>query len=359
MTLKDKLGEVGYSDALKSSFVYVGDTSRIFDALHKTEINIMYLGGSVTIGFSYDGLNSGAFPEYLDDRIREITGSAVSSTNYGACGSNPLIGEFMYLNDPDGYDADLFFIEYSINDEKTPKGIERFESLVRRLLSDGKAVAIITLVNANGYNCEEFQLPIAKYYSVPVISVGSFLLGLFSDGRACWGDYGSDELHPHDNGHRIITDCVSSFLERAYHGERCEAASVPPAAFFSTPYCKMKLNNDIAARGFSQGACTADGIGYSLRSDTLQGIHEISFNVTAACIVIMYIIADDSSYGSADVVLDGVTVGTLNAYSIFGWNNPICFEAVCEKEKRPHSIIIRMRKGDEQKKFELVAIGVS
>ena len=71
----------------------------------------------------------------------------------------------------------------------------------------------------------------------------------------------------------------------------------------------------------------------------------------------VYKLSNSKTFGSADVYIDGVKKGTLSGYDSSGWNNGKVYVAMTEDKAAEHTIELKMKDGDEEKKFTFMAIG--
>ena len=67
---------------------------------------------------------------------------------------------------------DIIFVEYAVNESKSPDGIAMFEGLIRKLLKleSDPAVVVINILNSELYSCDDFMRLVGLHYDLPVIS---------------------------------------------------------------------------------------------------------------------------------------------------------------------------------------------
>ena len=73
--------------------------------------------------------------------------------------------------------------------------------------------------------------------------------------------------------------------------------------------------------------------------------------------MIAYKLANDETYGRAELYVDGVLKETMSGYQNDGWNNATVRVVFNEDDIVLHEVEIKMAKGDEDKKFTIYAIG--
>ena len=61
-------------------------------------------------------------------------------------------------------------------------------------------------------------------------------------------------------------------------------------------------------------------------------------------------------FGTAVILIDGEPVREINAYTQGGWNQSIVALILDEEETKTHVMTIKMKDGDENKKFTILGI---
>ncbi len=190
---------------------------------HDKELNIAYLGGSITQGGNastysknWVALTTAWFEEQFPDATINENNSGISNT-----GSN--YGIFRLQHDIfDIAIPDLIFIEYTSNDwgRFGELNISRQnESIIRKLYEVNPKIDIVFLFTGFSYdsNCRKASTALAKHYGLLVVDPGSELKRrIDNEEGGVYDKYSNDKIHPNDLGHAFylekITEQFSKYL---------------------------------------------------------------------------------------------------------------------------------------------------
>jgi len=179
----------------------------------KSEVNIVFLGGSITEGahssekkYSYFGIVS----EWLKEQFPEQN---VNCHNAGIGGTGSNFGMVRMDKDVLCHKPDMLFVEFAVNDA----GMDRrayMESIIRKTFALDEVPYIVFLYTANKQytTVTSYHEQVAAYYGIPEIDLQTALkvtldgkdpveLGMFKD-----------NVHPLDGGFRIYSDTIISRL---------------------------------------------------------------------------------------------------------------------------------------------------
>ncbi len=140
---------------------------------------------------------------------------------------------------------EVVFIEFSVNDESTEHYLETYEGLVRRVLSDACAPAVILIHNVcynNGASAQLQHAKVGRHYDLPSVSMQSSIYPELLAGRIPNREITPDDLHPNDAGHELVASVITYYLETV----RRKALTQAGAAYSAD-----------APVGCTAGACTA------------------------------------------------------------------------------------------------------
>ena len=181
----------------------------------KNEINIVYLGGSITEGYKSSGVETcyvGLCSDWFKDKFPSIT---VNNHNMGVGGTGSNFGMVRMDRDVLSKNPDMLFVEFAVNDGNGDSRAT-MESIVRKTLLCENVPYIVFLYTANKtYSVEpKYHQEIADYYGIPTINLQDVLkektggadpveMGLFLDG-----------VHPLDGGFKIYADAIIEKLEK-------------------------------------------------------------------------------------------------------------------------------------------------
>lgn len=228
-------------EMFNKSLVNKGDISRILKLIDKTEsgkdITIAFLGGSIT-----QGCNSTAYEKcyveltynWFKEKFRGVN---VKHINAGVGATGSLIGVHRAGSQVISKNPDIVFVDSAVNDDESYSSKVSYESLIRRLLaSKGKpAVVEVFMTMDTGFNVQEQQIEIGNRYNVPMISFRDALRCEVEKNRMKFSDVLTDEVHPDDNGHYIISQLIINFLSNIYEKDYKKEESEVTDKVFDTP----------------------------------------------------------------------------------------------------------------------------
>ncbi|MDB6137470.1 MAG: hypothetical protein JWO94_542 [Verrucomicrobiaceae bacterium] len=203
------------------SLVSMGDTSRLAQAFARAEHGgkfvVGVIGGSITQGAKATAPEH-RYPNLVAQWWREAFPTAeVSLVNagIGATGSN--YGALRVQRDLLAVRPDFVIVEYACNDGDSPVCAETLEGLVRQILRQPQAPAVMILfmTKRTGGNTQEQHARIGAYYHLPMVSFRDGLWPKVKAGELSMDDFLADEVHPNDFGHGVAARCVTHLLKAA------------------------------------------------------------------------------------------------------------------------------------------------
>lgn len=215
---------------MNDSVISLGCGARMNEILSGKKISVACLGASITCGYHATADGTGkAFPEFLKELLEKKTGSEVEMNNLAVSGTNSLTGMLVTQIFLPRLKPDIVVLEYSINEESHPIGLEKFESLLRMLLSmEWKPVVLpVAVFNRDGYSCQEYMLHFSKHYGLPMAGLYQSVYPLITSGVLPMDVYTEDEGHPHVDGHEFIAKCIMKTIERSA-AENAAFLPLPP-----------------------------------------------------------------------------------------------------------------------------------
>lgn len=345
MTIKYKLGEKLYDTVTSQSVV--GSTAR--GIMGKTTVRAAFLGGSVTFGYCPGKLGRiTAFPElvgkYLAERYEdsEIINLGISGTT----SLMGLVGAEMKVRD---FEPDIVFVEYAINDEMSRQGAEGFESLVRKLLGFETAPVVVPVCvcTSRGHTCAPMIREICAHYGLLCVDITESVYPLFGE-KLDWSDYSVDEGHPDEGGSRLIADCVIKAVQKL--SQIPQSIVSLPSPLFSSRLEKLRICKDYKT-DFTQ---KQEQLFYF--DSCLEAVSKAYFEAELDCswAACVYVSSNDASFGTARAVKNGEETCTIDAYSLFGWHNPVIKVIADDRQSEPGKLRIEL--ADEGKKFVLLCV---
>ena len=214
--------------------VSAGDPSRIVKVMRKAQagedIKIGFIGGSVTVGgaattreLSYARL----VHDWWEAAFPNVT---VNYVNAGKSGTPSLFAVHRLEQHLMYSEPDLVVIEFGVNDELMAWQQEAYASLVRRILTDDCAPAVLLffVMNDGGTCAQSDQVPIGEFYDLPMVSYRDAIWPEVEKGTFIWKDICADWVHPTDIGHAICAELINTYFQTVYDNLNKLSSEVPP-----------------------------------------------------------------------------------------------------------------------------------
>lgn len=356
---------------LERSFLQTGNTERLHAAIQKAQngetVTIAYLGGSITEGalakpqqtHCYACLSAQAFAErYMADP------SKLNYVNAGISGTPSLLGITRLEADVLSHQPDIVFVEFAVNDsgDQISQGV--YESLLRQLLNAEckPAVILVFTVLSGGNSCQEHMSKLGRHYNLGMISVKDAIWPEIEAGNMTWSDYSADYVHPNNEGHAFMADAIDYYYQQAEQVP-AEPFAMPRFIRISNPLEGLENIRHGDSRiqsvgGFPIGpvACYSYVMGW-WHKGLISGKEPMVVVMEGSCMTVAYKQMKDTTWGSAQVWVDGVCKATLPGYDAGAWGN-IQTQLITFSDKGPHTVEIRMAEGQEGKNFQLLDIAV-
>ncbi|MBR1506924.1 MAG: SGNH/GDSL hydrolase family protein [Eubacterium sp.] len=193
-------------------------TSRLRELYRKCkmgkEITIAFIGGSITAGCHAEPKETACFAARVVAWWKERFPTAnINYINAGIGATDSWLGVHRVRREVMVYNPDLVFVEFSVNDEH-PWNEETYDSLIKVLMgSESKPAVIPVMLAHKSGSFADKHLKSIKKYQLPAICYSNLLAGGFVD----WDEVGSeDEVHPKTEGHELIAELITTFLNDEY-----------------------------------------------------------------------------------------------------------------------------------------------
>lgn len=371
-----------YREVMEKSLLSTGTNGRLERVLSKLEngekVSIAFIGGSVTEGAGAAKITDSYADRvitYLKDTYKE---AEITYVNAGLGGTPSALGVMRYERDvlqELEKTPDLVFVEFAVNDYQEPTNGRAYESLVRRILEENEetAVALIFAVFQSKWNMQDTYIPIGEYYGLPMVSIKDAVNLAYEKEKLTDKEYFSDEYHPTSYGHKIMADCIDYMLEEAAKKEKAtKIAVLPEGAKLGLDFQSITLltandtkgvrvekgdfcNTDTQVHMFGRKGQIAFPDNWMYEGTGTNT--EFSVKLTCKNILLNYKLSSSEDFGTVVVMVDGQKVTELSGYSQGGWNQSNVVLLLDEKESDTHVISIKMKDGDERKKFTILGIG--
>ncbi|MBQ7821573.1 MAG: Ig-like domain-containing protein [Clostridia bacterium] len=222
--------KVTVSAASKDYSNYIIDRGNLENLVYRLntdkELNVVYLGGSVTVGAGASNANLTSWRALTGKWLQDFFPDAkVSLYNSAIGGSGSMHGAFRTDVDVLAHDPDLVFVEFAVNDNYSSHYTDGtvqlyYESILRQIREKSPNTEIIAvytadqthLNNTSMHEVAVLQDEVAAHYGVSSIDVGLALCNHIVATDAEWSDYIADFVHPKDAGYAIYANAIEQYL---------------------------------------------------------------------------------------------------------------------------------------------------
>ena len=379
--------EAWYAEALQESEVSLGNNVRMKNVIERAQsgeqITIGTVGGSITEGAlasKYEECWAMRFAAQFGETYGAEGGANVALVNCGVGGTPSPFGYMRYgrdilarvpETDPDGY-PDLVVIEYAVNDWAEPTGCRCYESMVKEILEQPNAPAVILLFSArnDGWNVQNELQKIGERYDLMMVSVRD---GIYPhlDKDFPKKSFYKDEYHPNSTGHGMMADALMRAVADANAAETAEAdvdLTVKPA--YGTDFMGLKtIYGDSIPEGITVERGSFDKVDKTTYSNipvgqvcgknfchgTASGTEPMKITGVFRKCLISWKAAAESTYGAAEILVDGKVKMRLRGGN-GKWGQSEVVLVLDEREAAEHTVEIRVT--EEGKRFTVTAVSV-
>lgn len=344
------------------SVAYDGNPYRLLRLFEKAargeEITYVSIGGSITMGCNAASKKSYQYPivAWLENRFPN---AKIKFINAGIGATGTLIGVHRLHRDVLSHDPDFVTVEFAVNDWGEESAIT-YDNLVFSILNHKTAPAVLALgmFCPSGANSQEFEIPVAKHYGVPFISIRDALHPEMEKGNMTWADYSNDDVHPISAGHAAAADLVTNYLDGII-GKTAQADTPCDKHYTNDLYIDCELIQSHTHTPKALGAFRADKANvYMLENGwkaTENGAPIEFFIPSCRAVSILFERTNKGNGGKAVAVCEGKEE-LLNADFKDGWgiyaNNRTIFTS-----ETPHDVTLTVTPQLEDGKFfTLVAV---
>jgi lysophospholipase L1-like esterase len=353
---------------IDKSLTSYGNVSKMQEKLKAAQsgeqVNISYLGGSIT-----EGLTAGADKcwakltyDYIADKFG--TGDNVTYNNAGLSGTPSTLGVIRLSRDVLAYDPDICFVEYAVNDGNEGDYQSAYESIIRTLIENDVAVVLVFARTEDGHTCQEYMQAQGEYYDLPMISYSDAITYMFDNDQMTWQDFSDDQSHPNEYGHTLVAEMVENYFDgvmdrtaedyvypeepmteiRQYGAQLYENTSLTP-----TDMGSWEEGSEIAS--FTNGW-----------NHPRDGENEpIKFEFSGKFVYLLYHEVSQGLLGKAHIKItcDGELYDEfdLDPISSDGWGNCETKCIAMSAKTADYEIEISMAEGDEDKYFAVLGFG--
>lgn len=361
----------GLTDAMyERAVVSEGNKARLAKAMKKAangeDITVGVIGGSITQGSSATDHNNCYAELFHKYWVEKFPQSNVNFVNAGIGGTNSYLG--VHRVDTQLLDSkpDAVIVEFSVNDTDKLMNKYSYDSLVRKILNcdSQPAVMLLFTTQEDGTSLWETHKEIGAAYDLPMLSYRAAVYPEVSAGTLDWKDISPDNIHPNDEGHKLIGQLVSRYLDSVYDDldniDDSDVSFDTPA--YTADYykdAKMLGASDITPQeisGFEQGG---NSVYPELFPDNFvtEGEGYLKFETECKCLGFFYLKKVDGKGGKYDVYVDGERKGTLDADFKGGWGNyGETQQILISKDSEKHTVEIKLAEGSTNTSLTILGI---
>lgn len=300
----------------------------------KSELNIVYLGGSITYGskatnpdlYSWRGIISSFFKE-------AYPGKTIRNINAGVGGTGSDYGLLRLYDDVIAKDPDLVFVEFAVNDRTASdknRVRKQMEGIVRNLLEqlDPPLVVFVYTATEEWDAIDTVHQEIADYYGIPSINIQTHVKSLVENNEVSLSSILADAVHPNNAGHELYADYMMECLNNpAVYLKQPVWRSTPLRADYY-PYTGMQVP---ASAGDLDSGWTVEGSGIV---SSVPGASAI-FQFEGPVLALRNKIGPD--YGKLEINIDNGNIRqTVDLYSAS--SGTAMFYRNFELEDGPHTV---------------------
>ncbi len=285
----------------------------------KDELNIVYLGGSITQGAqatagykSWVGRTSAMFEAAFPDKT-------VHNINAGIGGTGSDYGLFRLYDDVISKNPDLVFVEFAVNDQTADPAESQkcMEGIVRNLLSlDEPPLIIFVYTTTNQFVAfDTVHQQVADYYDIPSINLQSYMKEMVDNKEIQTADFLRDGTHPNDYGYYLYAKYIIDKLNDPDNYLRPATWKEEPMRTDYYPYTGKKITAANATRKTGNWAQDTV-IPTSGNLATAEAGATLEFEFEGNFVGLMHRIGN--SYGNLEIYIDDVKQDVTRA----GITNP-------------------------------------
>lgn len=342
------MGRIASEEMLKESLVYRGDTYKVKKVFEKADrgedITVAFIGGSITQGCNatiHENCYANRTYLWFKNRFPKIK---VTYLNAGIGATGSIIGVHRVENQVLSKNPDIVFVDFAVNDKDNKYNKIAYDSLIRRILTHNSKPAVVEVFMSTDIlgNVQEQQIEIGKRYNVPMVSFRDAIRTEISNGNLKWNEVASDEVHPNDRGHKIISELLINLLESIDRDDDIKGNEdkIIGQPVFGEDYIKGQiLNSDsvevICTKGMVVDTEGFQGFknGWTIDSD-FSSEGNLKLEVEGKNVFVLYKKLIKDTAGSFDVKVNGNYIKNINSYFEGGWGDYSETEVLIEGDKK-------------------------
>ncbi len=325
------------------------DIMRLMSELNAGEnadkvFRIAFLGGSITQGCLASEPDKCYASLVYDWFVKTFPKASFEYVNAGIGATDSQFGCARVADDALSYEPDFMIVEYSVNDEANDHYLETYEGLVRKILSAKKRPALLIVHNVrydDGASAQAVHARVARHYGIPAVSMRETILPEIMSGRIDNRDITPDDLHPNDEGHRLVASVITHYLEsiskslkpwrEGTRSEKPEDETIPAPMTANGYEDSVRYRNNTIkpmTEGFTADSEPQNGITDIFKKGWYSSEKgaKISFIVNGSNIALQYRRTINKPAPVANVYVDGDKANSIRLDANFDedWGDKLC-----------------------------------
>lgn len=388
---------IEYQKMLDKAVIQVGNTYRFEKVIEKAQngddVTIAFIGGSITQGAGAVPINTQCYAYQFFQKFQHEFFKDKEKCHFikaGIGGTSSELGLVRCEQDIEEFGKtkpDLIVVEFAVNDLGDETEGICHESLIYRYLKKDWKPAVIMLfsVFADDWNLQDRLFPIGKKYDLPVVSISEACVEQFHKTKEHGNvitkrQYFYDIFHPSNDGHRIMADCLWSYIQKARSEKAIKDIDLDVEQAIGRQFADVRfadreivkedwwkenisinegsfLQNDLDLQAVERNESPMLTPQFVNNWEHIEG-ENIPFEITYQGKALFVIVKDSDKaiFGKADIFVDGKKVRTYDPLDV-GWThcNAILIQEDFESTK--HIVQIKMTSEDVDKKFTILGLG--
>lgn len=357
---------MAYHVQANKGWVNRGNLYRMKELMKRAEagdrMTMTFLGGSITQGsVSSQYTNCYAYLVF-DWFVKKFPKTAFTYINAGVGGTTSQFGTARAEEDILLYKPDFAIIEFSVNDDNTEFFKETYEGLVRKIYGSKYEPAVLLVHNIcydTGISAEEKHREIGAYYHLPSVSMKSTIYPEVVSGVIPAREITPDDLHPNTEGHALLAEVISDFLEKVYEqkDEPEEVFEMPKKPLTANAYEGAKRHQNHNSQPICNGFEADDTLKKYVNDMFRHGWTasklgaSIKFEVEGSEIAVQYRKSVNKPAPIAVAIVDGDEEHSIVLDANFEktWGDCLYIETIANHiENGKHSVEIRLTETHEE-----------
>ncbi|MBP3593128.1 MAG: SGNH/GDSL hydrolase family protein [Lachnospiraceae bacterium] len=337
-------------------------------------VTIATIGGSITQGTISSGAKDSQVKQkscYADIFFawwkETFPQSEITVVNAGIGATDSYLGVHRLQEDVLDYNPDVVLVEYSVNDGGNNTFKITYDNLVYKMatMENAPAVMLLFMGQTNLSSAQNVHQLVGFQYGFPMVSYINLLSGWFDSGRYTEKDLSGDVTHPSALGHAVVGEILWKYLNQVYADLDTYS---DPVKFDKKIFTKAKyLDAELAGVGDitpeNMGSFTENGKDFNGWGDvwkTTDGDGNLVFKIKCRNLGILFWRSTGNSYGNYEVLVDGVSVATLQGEFPGGWGNYAQSQEVFTSDAdAEHTVIIKKAANSKGDDFAVLRLMIS